>query len=344
MSQEQNNDDDDRDFSVSFDLPQPRNVIEHDVLGRRRTFAGLEGQEWAFLIVSCVNIFIVIGLTLERLVITWTDEQSFDFTYSLLLLISALFCVFYVFNGVLRERQYEVYAFVAAVLLVLVYCTFDYVWNIRFRNDIKLIRLIIGGVLAPINIMLALIVARRFGWLEFRIVGAAEALQQMYRQLCFFFTLQRFDLQASASFLILIVKNGTFMDFKEQLTLAIGIPLLIVTFVVGFLAVQKELRAWLALFVFLNVVVPAYVLFKLIELYGGQAEMTSCLQMVTVSCVHMYSVICVGFLVLLVRFVLLFELYAVYQNFGYGLTERAFTNLVDSEKRSLLGRQRRRYT
>ncbi len=35
-------------------------------------------------------------------------------------------------------------------------------------------------VLAPINIGLAIVVIREFGWLEFRIVGASEALQCKY--------------------------------------------------------------------------------------------------------------------------------------------------------------------
>ena len=40
--------------------------------------------------------------------------------------------------------------------------------------------MIVALVMAPINIGLAVYVAREFGWLEFRIVGASEALQCMY--------------------------------------------------------------------------------------------------------------------------------------------------------------------
>ena len=38
-------------------------------------------------------------------------------------------------------------------------------------------RLIAACVLAPINLVVAGLVARQFGWLEFKIVGASEALQ-----------------------------------------------------------------------------------------------------------------------------------------------------------------------
>lgn len=334
---------DDREYSGSFELPTPRVVLHEDVLGQRRTFGGLAVLEWAFLLVSCLNIFIAIGLTAERLIITKDDPESFDFTYSLLLLISALFCIFYVFNGVLRERQYEIYAFVGAVLLVLVYCIFDYSLNVTGRSLIKLIRLIIGSVLAPVNIILAICVARQFGWLEFRIVGAAEALQQMYRQLCFFLSLQRFDLQAAASFLILVLKNGSIdLNLEEKVTLGVGVPLLIICFVLGFYAVLYEIRSLAGLFAVLSLLEPAYIIYELVQIYQHNAKFDSCLQPVNADCIHLYSSIGVGFFAFLVRSVMMYELYVVYRNFGNGLTDRAFASLVDSERTGLLGRDRRR--
>lgn len=186
-----------REVSGSFELPPTRVTLHSDAFGKRKTLAGLGWLEWAFLLISSCNITIAIGLTLERLIITRNDPNSFDFTYSLLLLISCLFCIFYVFNGVLRERQYEIYAFTGAVLLVLAYCILEYAFYPGGRNVIKLVRLIMGSVLVPINIVIAIMVAKRFGWLEFRIVGAAEALQHMYRQQCFYLSLQRFDVQAA---------------------------------------------------------------------------------------------------------------------------------------------------
>jgi len=343
---------DDREYSGSFELPTPRVVLHEDVLGQRRTFAGLGIIEWIFLFVSRVNIFVAIGLTVARLILTRNDPESFDFTYSLLLLISALFCVFYVFNGVLRERQYEIYAFVGAVLLVLIYCILDYALNPSGRSFIKLVRLCFGSVLAPLNIGLAIVVARQFGWLEFRIVGASEALQQMYRQLCFFLSLQRFDLQAAASFLILVLKNGSGqLDLEEKVTLGIGVPILIICFALGFYAVLREIKGLVYLLVFLSLIEPTYVIYKLIVVYTLNSELDFCRSSVTNNyssiqsydaCIHVYTTLGVGGLAFLVRCMLLYELYVVCLNFGNGLTERAFASLVDSERTSLLGRDRRR--
>ncbi|GAB6020007.1 hypothetical protein CHUAL_002757 [Chamberlinius hualienensis] len=328
-----------RENSDSLELPPTRVTIHSDVFGTRKTLGGLGWLEWVFLLISCSNIFIAIGLTLERLFISWNDPYSFDFTYSLLLLISCFFCVFYVFNGVLRERQYEIYAFTAAVLLVLVYCILEYSLYPSGRNVIKLARLIVGSVLAPVNVVMAVLVARRFGWLEFRIVGAAEALQQMYRQLCFYLSLQRFDVQAALSFTILVLRNGREINIEEILTLSIGIPLTIIGFIVGYIAVVKEYKWLVWIFILLNFIQPTYIIYKISVIYLGNKEMRSCFDDVAASCIHVYSIIGVGFFAFLVRAVLLFELLIVYRNFGFGLNERDFANLV-SERTSLLGRAR----
>lgn len=45
--------------------------------------------------------------------------------------------------------------------------------------NILQVRLILGCILGPVNIALALKVAHEFGWLEFRILGASQQMQSM---------------------------------------------------------------------------------------------------------------------------------------------------------------------
>jgi hypothetical protein len=64
----------------------------------------------------------------------------------------AAFCMFYVIHGVLRERTYEIYAFIAAILVVTMYCILEYaVFNPERRTDIKLVGVDVCSVctLAP---------------------------------------------------------------------------------------------------------------------------------------------------------------------------------------------------
>ncbi|XP_070192468.1 uncharacterized protein [Littorina saxatilis] len=168
-------------------------------LGKTKTFAGLYYKEWIFLVISFLNISTAVALTLARLVqVVEDDPKSSDFTFGILLLINAGFCLFYVLHGVLRERVYEIYAFMAAILVVLFYCILEYaVFNPSRRTDIKLGRLIVACVMAPPNIIIAWFVSRDFGYLEFRIVGASQFLQYLYRQAALFSCLLKFDLQAT---------------------------------------------------------------------------------------------------------------------------------------------------
>jgi len=41
------------------------------------------------------------------------------------------------------------------------------------------VRLILGCILGPPNVLLALKVAHEFGWLQFRIIGGSQQMQSM---------------------------------------------------------------------------------------------------------------------------------------------------------------------
>lgn len=49
------------------------------------------------------------------------------------------FAAFYVVHGVLREKEYELFAFVLATLLVLVYCTVEMSVIVEGRNSLLLL-------------------------------------------------------------------------------------------------------------------------------------------------------------------------------------------------------------
>ena len=52
----------------------------------------------------------------------------------------AVFCLFYVFHGLLRERIYELYVLIIAIIVVLLYCIVEYAFlNVDGRTTIKLV-------------------------------------------------------------------------------------------------------------------------------------------------------------------------------------------------------------
>ena len=50
-----------------------------------------------------------------------------------------VFCMFYVLNGVLSEEVYQLYVFIIAVSVIVVYCVIEYIVNADGQTDIKLV-------------------------------------------------------------------------------------------------------------------------------------------------------------------------------------------------------------
>ncbi|XP_064605138.1 uncharacterized protein LOC135470248 [Liolophura sinensis] len=327
---EQSTGSDGRKFSTSTDYTQygitdiPKTTV-HTAWGRSRTFAGLHFKDWLFISVSLVNILAAIGLTIYRLVVVVKENSdSPDFTFTVLLLINAAFCTFYMLHGVLRERAYELYVFIIAILVVLVYCIIEYAFlNVEGRTTVKLVRMIAACILAPPNIYLAWSVARDFGYLEFKIVGASEVLQNMYKRASIFFCLMKFDLQVTSSFVLLALKEGTSLDILEQVSLGVGIPYTFLWGLLGWFMMEREIKALAWVFMVTGLVKPSYYIFKIVKVYMDLSTNKD------LSSTIIYSLLAAGALCLLVWIILMLELPVVYRNFGKGLKEKAFAKKVN---------------
>lgn len=308
--------------------------------GQTKTCAGLSVKEWVFIVVSVVNILVAIGLTLVRFIdVIIHDPAKPDFTFALLLLVNAASCLFYVGHGVLRERVYELYVFIIAILVVLVYCIVEYAFlNVEGRSTLKLVRLILACVLAPPNIFLAWSVAQHFGYLQFRIVGASEYLQHLYQQASIFSCLLKFDVQVTTSFVILVLEEGTDLNLLEQITIGVGIPYALLWNIMGWFVLRRESKVGAWVFAFLGIVKPAYYIFKLVKMYRDLDDSNSKLTDTIV-----YSLLAAGMLALLVWLMIMAELIVVYRNFGQGLKERAYDRMASENTSLLTGRRSRRH-
>ncbi|CAB4010546.1 Hypothetical predicted protein [Paramuricea clavata] len=90
------------------------------VLGKTKTLAGLDRKEWIFLILCVSCLVATIGFTLHTLIVRLHPHSS-DYIFAVLLLFNAAFCLFYTIHGVLREREFELYCLILAILIVSVY-------------------------------------------------------------------------------------------------------------------------------------------------------------------------------------------------------------------------------
>ncbi|KAL4226670.1 hypothetical protein ACF0H5_014650 [Mactra antiquata] len=295
-----------------FGIPDVPKTTVTTAFGKRRTWAGLLAKEKWFVILSLINILAAIGLTAYRLyVVARDDPENSDFTFTILIIVNACFVAFYVFHGVLRERKYELYVQILAVLVILAYCIVEYAVKKDNRTTVKLVRLIITCVLAPPNVVLSVLVARDFGELEFRIAGASAHLQAIYNEAAVFSCWLKFDFQVTVSLVILVLRYGIKVSTLETVTLAVGIPYTLLWDMFGWFVLRLELGFGAFVFAALGLAKPAYYVYKFYEIYEDTDY-----SLIT------YCVIICGALNVLVWLILMIELVRVYRNFGQGLRER----------------------
>ncbi|EDV24736.1 hypothetical protein TrispH2_006148 [Trichoplax sp. H2] len=289
-------------------------------IGKTKVYDKLTLWEKLFLFSSLVSFATVLGLTIQRL--TVLQPSSPDFTFALVLLLNIAFCLYYAFNGVFREREFELYAFIAASVIVLFYVIIEFIIHPKQRSGYKIARLVVICVLAPIDIGLCWKSAQEFGWLEFNIVGATEVLQTAYRTVCRLSALLNFDLQLQFSLLILIVSNFTQLSTLEKVVIGLGVAIAVIMFILGYIAVQIESVIMVIIFIILSVCEPGYIVYKFAKTivfltYRVVPKEGSAL-------ILDISIFVVGTIALIVRLVLIFVMNQAYRNFGKGLKDKSF--------------------
>ncbi|CAB4016630.1 Hypothetical predicted protein, partial [Paramuricea clavata] len=61
------------------------------------------------------------------------------------------FCLIYIYHGVFGERPYQLWAFMLAIISIVVYCIIQFAVK---RSTVLLIRLVVVLVFAPVNLIL----------------------------------------------------------------------------------------------------------------------------------------------------------------------------------------------
>ncbi|XP_031570537.1 uncharacterized protein LOC116304889 [Actinia tenebrosa] len=307
-------------------------------IGKTKTFVGLDKEEWIFITLSVLNFMVAIGFTIARMTQIPTDTP--DFTFAVILIINAVFCVFYAIHGVLREREFEIYAYIAAIIIVFSYVLINLVNNPEKRNAVKWARFGTILLFAPFNIYYGIVVARGFGFLEFRIVGAAVTLQKMYRRAGIFSCLLKFDFQLALSLAVLVIYNPASWDGSEILIVSVGIPFQLAWSIFGWLTLRKEVKYLLFIFIPASLVEPGYISYQIYMIHQDwSAKTKNCLHD-TGNCNLVFSFFLAAGLALLVRILVLCSLKFVVDNFGKGLRESVY-NIPDADhKTPLLPRKR----
>ncbi|KJE96319.1 hypothetical protein CAOG_06661 [Capsaspora owczarzaki ATCC 30864] len=274
----------------------------------------------AFLVVAMLEILIVVALTIQRMAIIsypFTDDSRADMTYAVVLLINAVFSCYYAVHGCLRERKTEVAAFVVASLTVTIYVVYQYAFNPPNTDPdyesnwhiSREIRFILICIFEPMALALAFLTQRHFGWVEYKTVGANVDYMRLHRDYSMYVTFLKFDMQIQLSLVVLSLFSRLELDAEMGIDMA-AVVVVLITMIVGWLAVQSENRSAMIFVAISSVITLAYDVYTIYKFSSSSNDASSFAR---------YAILAAASFAILIRLVLFFFIRRVVSNFGQGL-------------------------
>ncbi|KAG7226917.1 hypothetical protein INR49_022212 [Caranx melampygus] len=219
---------------------------------------------------TITSLLALLGLTLtsiykQHMEADATDEDNF--TVSLIQMVGILFCIYYISRGVLQENRQELVAFVLTVLVVMIRSVINFsVQGSKGKQEL-LVRFLCIMCLGAVHVLCTSLLFRRPNMMAFRVGGALESLQEQYFLLNLCFSMVTFDLQAQLCLCVLITTTDSAMSAQNSIILGVGVAWACLTAAVGAIAVLKEAKVlvWvfmaqnlpqLAFFVYLMYLLP----------------------------------------------------------------------------------------
>ncbi|XP_027754819.1 uncharacterized protein LOC114065266 isoform X1 [Empidonax traillii] len=275
-----------------------------------------------YFCVTIVSLLSVIGLTIETLV-RQTEE---DFTISFIQLVGLVFCVYYVSRGILQENRQELMVFVLSILLVMLRSVTNFT-VLPAEQKPKLLchpcvcplqaRFVLILLVGSFDVICAIILIQSQSMMAFRVGGALESLQSQYFMLSLCFSMLTFDLQAQLCLCILLISLHK-ITLVHNIISATGALWGCLKVTVGIVAILKELKPLVWVFLLQNVpevVYLLYLLYTVIREWGKGNSYTLEAAFITGSCISVA-----------IKSVLFWALLHVYRSFGQGLRERMFSS------------------
>ncbi|KAM7139369.1 uncharacterized protein RBU57_016143 isoform 6-T7 [Macrochelys suwanniensis] len=301
------------------DLPLPNLTPRHQELiptpcGPIKRWSELSSPVKIYFCVTILSLLSVIGLTTETLF----QQTHEDFTISLIQLIGVVFCVYYVTRGILQENRQELIVFVLSILLVMFRSIVNFTVLSAQENPNVLARFILILLVGSFDVIYAIILIQSQSMMAFRVGGALESLQSQYFMLNLCFSMLTFDLQAQLCLCVLLLTSLHEISLLHSIILAIGVFWACLKVTVGIIAILKELKP--LVWIFLNQNVPevanlVYLLYMVIRDWGKNISYALEAAIILSSCISVA-----------IKSVLFWALLNVYRSFGQGLRERMFSS------------------
>ena len=297
---------------------------------------GLNSWQWLFMIVSLIQIGTIGGLTYYQF--EQNDVLSSSLVINIIISVIIGFGLVTVSRGIFFDRQYDVRLYMLMMLLGTFYIAIEFLFTIEYQtNVLKMVRLIISSSLTIFLVSISKMIHRYSH--EYEIVGVSNALIKLYQTQTLFLSLLNFDLLLGIILSIFNLSLRPDDDFAQQ-KYTIMIIVIIYSFfqwVIGKFAVIKEIKCLVLFYVILY---TASLLWTPLQfIYLNLCFTMSCtLDQLLLTTASLMS----AFIILINRILIHIQMMKVHRNFGYGLADQAFIDLVDHESSSLLFGQRSR--
>lgn len=283
--------------------------------GPMKSWSELSGLLKLYFCFTISSLLALVGLTVFSLYKQHMDADISDednFTVSLIQLVGILFCIYYISRGVLQENRQELLAFVLTVLVVMVRSLVNF--SVQESKDKRelLVRFVCTMSLGVVHVFCTMLLIRRPNMMAFRVGGALESLQEQYFLLNLCFSMVTFDLQAQVCLCILISAWVSDMTAANSIILGCGVAWACLTAAVGAIAVLKEAKVLVWVFMVQNLPQVAffvYLIYTVIEKWSHDYTLEA-------------AAITGALISLLIKLVLLWSLARLVHSFGQGLRER----------------------
>ncbi|KAJ1144846.1 hypothetical protein NDU88_011140 [Pleurodeles waltl] len=302
------------------DLPVPNLTPRHrdlipTPLGPIKPWSELPKFIKVYFCLAILSLFCVLALTIYSIVL----QKREGFTVSLIQLIGVVFCIYYVTRGILQENRQELIVFVLSVLLLMVRS----IVNFTVITDKDKTQLLPGFIVLLLvglfHVVCSVILIQSPNMMAFRVGGALESLQEQYFMMNLCFSMLTFDLQAQLCLCVLLLTSGLqHISELHSIILGIGVVWAFFKVVIGIVAILKEMKPLVWIFVLQNlpeVAYLVYLLYTVISNWGHDKTHILEAAAVTGSCISVT-----------IKSVLFWSLYHVYRSFGQGLRERMFSS------------------
>ncbi|TDH10873.1 hypothetical protein EPR50_G00079420 [Perca flavescens] len=268
---------------------------------------------------TIASLLALLGLTLFSIYKQQMDKDASDeenLTVSLILLVGILFCIYYISRGVLQENRQELVVFVLSVLMLMVRSVVNFsVLEPKSKQEL-LIRFVCIMCLGVIHVFCTTLLIQRPNRMAFRVGGALESLQEQYFLLNLCFSTVTFDLQAQLCLCIVITTSDSAMSARNSIILGVGVVWACLTAAVGAVAVLKEAKNLVWVFMLLNLPQLAffvYLIYTVVMTWFRDGTYTQEAAAITGALIS-----------LVIKVVLFWGLIRLVNSFGQGLRERMF--------------------